>query len=493
MSGQTLPPLTGAARPAIGGTVPAVLLGAAFFACLYLAARAWQETMLVGVLLATLAALLAAPHVLRHVHGRWEPFDPLVGFTTIVTMGYVVRSLHLLFHEKMDLYHISTDRFQSLDLLATGLSLVILGVVSFYLGYGSRLGAAIGKRLPVFAAQWAPGRTRFVWIAFTVIGGAVYVIFVKTNGGLLHLVTNMELRSETSAGLHVYYLFMRLLPMALLFRQVLMIQSKPSRWARFSFGLHAATVLILLALLGSRSWSVEVLAMILIVRHFLDRPIRMRSLVLIAMSGLLAFAIYFEYRNLTHDGIEAGEVASIRFDDMELFYNGILGGRNFDMMDNLLSIIHYTPDRLPFLEGSSYLHFFVNMVPRSLWEGKPRGVGSILAEKIYGWGFGGAPPGAIGEAYFNYSILGIIPALFLLGLFARTTAAYAQRNRTNPFAVFLLAAAFIFVVMVTRGSLYKVGSTFVMRLVPLLIGTMIACGFRTIIRPGHLPGRPGSS
>ena len=464
------PPFRGLAR----GLVAPLVLGAAFFAAVTFGTAGLGEEALVVLLIATLGFLLALPHAIRVVRGRWDPFDPLVAFGLVAGMGYFVRSMHLLWHERAHLYHIPLDRFAGLDLLAIGLALVILGVLSFYAGYGGRLGAALGARLPAFSPAWRPGRIRAIWMAFTVIGGIVYAVFVLHSGGLLRLVTNMELRSETSAGMHFYYMGIRLLPVGLLFRQILLVRRDASRFAWLGFGLHALVVMGLLSALGSRSWAGEVLIMMLVIHHLLRRPVRPRTLGLIAAAGLLTFAVYYEYRNVTHEGVEAGELRQMELGDFEVFYNGIIGHRNFDMMDNLLSIVHYTPERLPFLEGSSYLHFLVNMVPRKLWEGKPRGVGSILAEQVYGWGFGGAPPGAIGEAYFNYGWIGIIPALFLLGLLARTVAAYAAANRRNPFAAMLLAASFVFVLMVVRGSFYKVGSTYTMRLAPMFLGALFA-------------------
>jgi len=467
-------------------------LGGAVGALLLVAVAPTREAMALMLLLLVLATLLALPNLVRIIRGQWDAFDPVVAFTAICTFGYLFRSLHLLWHEHGDLYHIPVDSMEAVDLLGVGVALVILGVVSFYLGYGSRLGPAAAARLPVPAEPWSPGRLRLVWITFTAIGAATYVFFTIRAGGLLHIVTNMEMRSENSAGAHLYYLFIRFMPMALLFRQVLLIRVKAGRVAWFTFGVHTFVVIVLLALLGSRSWAFEVLFAVLVVRHFLHRPVRPRSLVLLVSSALVIFAVYHQYRNLTHDGVETSELRQMDLDRLDTFYDGILGHRNFDMMDNLLSIIYFTSDRFDYLEGSSYLHFFVNMVPRAVWPGKPEGVGSLLVKNVYGWGAGGAPPGAVGEAYLNFSWPGVIPALFLLGLFGRFLRAYAAQNGRNPFAVFLLAIGVVFVLMVTRGSLYQVGSTFVMRLFPLMIGSLIAARGRRVPAPTVARRRPVS-
>ncbi|MBZ0270018.1 oligosaccharide repeat unit polymerase, partial [bacterium] len=460
------------------GPLVALLLGALFFtAVMSVAARAREAAALV-LLLMILGILLALPHVVRATQKRWEAFDPLVAFTAICTFGYFFRSMHLLWHEHGDLYHIPVDPLEAIDLLGVGVTLVIVGVLSFYAGYGGRLAPAIAARLPLISNAWTAKRLRFVWITFTIIGLSAYTIFVLRAGGILHIITNMEMRSEASAGAHLYYVFIRFMPMALLFRQVLLMRGQASRWMWFTFGLQVFAVIVLLGMLGSRSWAFEVLFLVLVVRHYLYRPVRARTLVITVASALIIFAVYHQYRNLTHDGVEAGELAELDLKSVDTFYTGILGGRNFDMMDNLLSLVYFTGDRFDYLEGSSYLHFFVNMVPRALWPGKPEGVGTLLVKNVYGWGFGGAPPGAIGEAYVNYSWLGIIPALLLLGFFGRLVRDYVYYARTNAFAVFVLGIGFVFVLMVTRGAFYQVGSTMMMRFAPLLIGALIASGVK---------------
>ncbi|MFN8178341.1 MAG: O-antigen polymerase [bacterium] len=424
-------------------------------------------------LLAVLGLLLFLPHVVAALEGRWTAFHPLVIFTAFCFFGYFLRSMHLVWHEKLNLYHILVDRPTALDLLARGLLVVILGVCGFYLGYASPQAASLGARLPVPRSRWSVRRVRALSLLFTTIGAASYAAYAHAAGGLIFLATNMELRSELSAGMHLYFFGIRFLELGLLFRYVGHLRGRAGRLRRFSLAIHALAVMVAVGLLGSRAWAMEVLFMMLVVRAAMLRPPRLRTLAIVVASGLFLFSVYDQYRNLTHHGFRASEAKEISVGSATAVYDGVLGGRNFDMMDNLLSVLWYTPDRLPFLLGSSYLHFFVNFVPRGLWPGKPKGIDSILAEKIYGWAMGGAPPGTIGELYFNFQFAGVVVGMALFGALVRVAWTYSKRERRHPFLALFLGATLVFVGMVTRGSFFQVGSTWAMRIVPIFLGSLL--------------------
>ena len=475
MSGNTAPLAAPPAAPGASSRI-AWLAGGAVLAVVTAAAARELEAGPLLPLLALLAGLLAMPHILAGLRGRWTPFHPLVIFTAFCFFGYLLRSIHLVWYQDLDLYHVFVDRQAAIDLIARALLVVLLGVSAFYLGYVSPAAAALGARLPLPSSRWSKGRTRALAIFFTAIGAAAYAAYAKAAGGLIFLATNMELRSELSAGMHAYFFGIRFLEIGLLFRYVGHLREGAPRLRRISLAVHAFVVMVCLGLLGSRAWAMEVLFMMLVVRAMLLRPLRLRALGLVVAAGLFVFSVYDQYRNLTHKGFEASEAHDISIAQATTIYEGAIGGRNFDMMDNLVSVLYYTPSPLPYLLGSSYLHFFVNYVPRGLWPGKPKGIDSILAEKIYGWGMGGAPPGTIGELYFNFQLPGVLMGMALFGFFARCVWTYARRERRHPFLALFFGATLVFIGMVTRGSMFQVGSTWTMRFAPILLGSLLAVG-----------------
>jgi hypothetical protein len=377
-----------------------------------------------------------------------------------------------VWHEDLDLYHVAATRTEALDLLGRGLLTVLLGVGAFYFGYSSPAGRVIGECLPLPSSRWSRDRVRFAGGTFTAIGVLAYAAYAHTAGGVLFLAANMEMRSELSAGMHAYFFGIRFLELGLLLRCVAHWRWGAGRLRRATLLLHALAVMVAVGMLGSRAWPMEVLFMILVARAALVRAPRLRTFALTVCGGLFLFSVYDQYRNLTHQGFSGEEVDEISVARLDALYEGALGGRNFDMMDNLLAVIHYTPDRLPHLLGSSYAHFFVNFVPRRMWEGKPKGVDSLLAERIYGWGIGGAPPGTLGELYLNLHLAGVVVGMALFGGLARVIRVYTLREAKHPFLALVLGASLVFVGMLTRGSFFQVATVCAMRLAPLLLAAI---------------------
>jgi oligosaccharide repeat unit polymerase len=476
--------------PRAGGRSALAVAGGVGLACLAAVIAVHASTGAVVPLLGVLGGLLVVPHAIAAIERRWTVFHPVVMFGAFCFFGYFLRSFHLLWYENLDLYHIFVDRTEAVELLGRGVLVVIVAVLAYYFGYLSPAGAAVGARLPVPSSRWSPGRAGALAFVFTMIGATSYFLYARRAGGLVFLMTNMEMRSELSAGMHVYFFGIRFLELGLLLRYAKHLQVGVRGWRRASLAIHALAVMLLVALLGSRAWAMEVLFMMLVTRAVLFRPPRARVLAVTVAAGLCVFSVYDQYRNLTHEGVEAGELQEIDVGQVATVYEGVLGGRNFDMMDNLLSILHYTPDRLPYLLGSSYAHYFANWIPRRMWSGKPKGVDSILAERVYGWGMGGAPPGTIGELWMNFQWAGVIVGMALFGALCRLIRTYSTRVSRHPFLALGLGAALVFVGMVTRGSFFQVGTVFTMRFLPLLVASFLVAAprARTAERAGGAPG-----
>jgi hypothetical protein len=102
------------------------------------------------------------------------------------------------------------------------------------------------------------------------------------------------------------------------------------------------------------------------------------------------------------------------------------------------------------LLGKSYVGALTFFVPRALWPGKPFNGGiynqavNFAGRSISEYKSGknhGVPMGPVTEAYWNFSLPGVIVIFFLLGMFFRELSAIVWRNASEPAA--LVAAVWI--------------------------------------------------
>lgn len=125
-------------------------------------------------------------------------------------------------------------------------------------------------------------------------------------------------------------------------------------------------------------------------------------------------------------------------------------------------LVAKVPSRVDFLYGQSYLAAVFFWVPRAIWEQKPRGVGPMTNAYIYhdqemrpgeiiqG---SGIPPGAIGEAYWNFYYPGVVLLYLFYGTFHWWLAAALRRNAEVP-AVWVL---YVLTLLMTPTSSVIVG------------------------------------
>jgi hypothetical protein len=89
------------------------------------------------------------------------------------------------------------------------------------------------------------------------------------------------------------------------------------------------------------------------------------------------------------------------------------------------------------LWGSSYAAGVFAFIPRTVWEDKPRGPGSLYAQNFLGEvreGFA-VPVNSMAEEYWNFGILGVILFSALYGALIRYAHNFYIRRQDNPFVV----------------------------------------------------------
>lgn len=89
--------------------------------------------------------------------------------------------------------------------------------------------------------------------------------------------------------------------------------------------------------------------------------------------------------------------------------------------------------------GQTYLAAVTALVPRAMWEDKPRGPGSLYAQKFLGEPRGGTtiPVSPVAEMFWNFGWSGVVILSFLYGALVHAAYRYLWRRYPDPFAVVL--------------------------------------------------------
>jgi oligosaccharide repeat unit polymerase len=89
------------------------------------------------------------------------------------------------------------------------------------------------------------------------------------------------------------------------------------------------------------------------------------------------------------------------------------------------------------LMGETYLAAVVAAIPRSMWEGKPRGGGSFYAQLFFGSSREGLsiPLSPTVEMYWNFGLFGVVILSMLYGKLIRVAYQLFARRYPNPFAI----------------------------------------------------------
>jgi len=236
---------------------------------------------------------------------------------------------------------------------------------------------------------------------------------------------------------------------------------KPLFWA-----IVMAAMLFKFLTTGSRGGTVSVLIFVLMVWSLQHKRIPYLSVLTGAFAVLVAVGLLGEFRHASqkstgkvieeislHGGIAEWAGAALG----EL---GNLSGEN----SGQIAILAIVPEKVPYLSGESYASIPFIFVPSAVWGNKPDAGGRLVAERIYNRDDTAIPAGAVGEAYWNFSYLGVPIVFFVYGMLLRLAGETYRRNVENP----LVMVMFVYFVTLFGPQTEK-AYDFVHQAVPLVL------------------------
>lgn len=315
----------------------------------------------------------------------------------------------------------------------------ILSLLSVYAGFAF-VRSRSGRKITAFAGVDTL-QLRRILVAIILVNFLAAAIFIETRGGLIDHIAELSYgRFRALAGLG---------PLLVLFDSgficvLLWICHRPQDASHPLFLLLLPLVAAQQFLVaGSRAAALLVFVLAGLAWALRSNRMPWRLAVVMLPIAFLSFGALNIVRSsgLTNStAVQAAQSAS--FDDvMER------SQEEFALRESLSGTVPVVTDATRttgLMWGYTYTGAVFAMVPRSIWEGKPRGPGSIYAQRFLGQDREGTavPIGPVAEAFWNFHIPGVILIFGLYGFVLKRAYEIYAVNRRNGLVtmVFVLFA-----------------------------------------------------
>jgi oligosaccharide repeat unit polymerase len=275
----------------------------------------------------------------------------------------------------------------------------------------------------------------------------VFVLFIEMNGGLIthfsRLAYGRFLMSESEGH---FLLIISLLPYLL----ALWYAARPKNLRGVWFiALFVPALFTQFATTGSRSSIVAPVILLLALWMLINRKAPALRIVLLGFFVTTFLGTLAELRSSAGRNAGVVDLSVLKGIDVVSGTQSTIEHRaRLDEASGLIAVMYAVPERVPYLYGVTYLSSVAFFVPRTIWPEKPRGPGAHVGAIIYGdatstEGYTGTsiPAGGVGEAYWNFGVLGVVFVYLAFGLFYRFIARYYMSRPNDPFraVVFLMS------------------------------------------------------
>lgn len=401
-----------------------------------------------------------------------------------------VAAIVLWFFVFAPLVQLGSQRFSPYHLEDAELSFVAAAFLTGLFGLGYLLGLKVVRpstqatgtleHLPV-------RRTRAFVVFFIVAGVGAWAAYLGAMGGVVAFLTNVQNRTQLSAGLGYLFLLANLLQVGVLVAAVMDAAGQPvlPRWITVC-GVFLATAIVLG--MGMRSRALMLVAAVVLTSALIGLRIGYARLASLAIAGIIVIYAVGKLRTLgTGSGaiLEQSSVVAAVTADRESFLDSAL--IDYGHFDRLALVYEYFPRRVGYELGSTIGAVLLVPVPRSFYPEKPVGAGPVLANALRpgawdlesGWTSGGTPT-IMGELYMNFSWYGVPLGGLLAGI--ASALAYRRWVARRRTALDLLQYAIFVVFILLAGMLGELYGTLIMYAVFSLPLALLSRSCRTPVR-----------
>jgi hypothetical protein len=313
----------------------------------------------------------------------------------------------------------------------------------FLVGYRLRLSrrltdraSRIGAHAPQYDLRWIVA----AWLAIGLLGEAI--VFAKI-GSLGTALTQLG----TQGNLAVSFTYLVILNFYTVGLVLWMCWHRPTTGGeRLALGAAVAELVIFYTILGSRTLVLVPILLMLLAVNGLGKPIRVRTLVGLAVAGLLFSSGYLAVRESAGTRPFSQIVTAIP----GYAINGQVILNSSPVFDQLFEETNYIPLHAGYRYGGELGQGLLSVAPRFLYPGKPAATDTTFRQLIWGTEFAaGRPVGAAGEFYRDFGFPGVIIGALLIGIFARALTGLRARvggpeGRSLRVALFVVGVVLLY-------------------------------------------------
>jgi hypothetical protein len=390
--------------------------------------------VLVVLVCASLARSLGAKH-----RDRFEISDWASAYFLFLFAG---RTLYLLAYGSPFL---GSPPFaaHTVDAWSTALWYLILAYLLFVVGYQTPFGKAIAETLPSLPPSWSLRRSRWLLIGCLVVASISVALLVRRAGGWSAYVGDKQ-SSLTMGGITYLTMGTEMLRYALTIGAVWSMGYRRIRC--LTWGLLLPAALAVGALSGSKSQFLTPVLTLVMVYHYLVKPMRLRHLAGFGLFVVLVFPFFNAFRHAGPSGLAGvfSEAARVLGDPSALLRSVV---SRFHDMDAVITVVRDTPQVMDFQYGRTFLPAVTAWIPRSIWPDKPVvSFGKVFAETYFAAVYAGTGSAAsvtvLGEGYVNFHVAGMLWTALGIGVVMRLIYEYTMRRVGGMTGLFLYTTLF---------------------------------------------------
>jgi hypothetical protein len=368
-------------------------------------------------------------------------FDPVIYSIPFSFIGDY-RIFYLIFYEDFSSEFWNMTQSEAIYYGSLVLLYQAIGLIAIYAGYYSSFGNSLSSKWPAPSTEsWDQKRLYALIFIMSVLGIASYLfITIATAGNPLNYIQHAE-TYKREIGALATFLRTAQLPVIACF---LWFGYHLTRKKTVLFWLYLVSSLALVGSIGQRSYVIIPLLILMIIRHYLVRPIEIWRGIALGLFIVIFAVVMMDVRASRYQNRQ-GElnfniVRTKEYSPLIILNDWIRDRRSYDVF---VGLIHRVPTQIEYQFGRSYLYYLVAPVPRFLWPNKRAFIteNSVDEGTIVNAPY--QPPGFLSGLYLNFSLPGIIAGCFLWGILLKAMYAWLKNNPENRGVVILYAISLV--------------------------------------------------